>query len=58
MISNSQLVNNSHKNDTEVTFNNIQKRKIKEKFMQIALENLDFTNDPYYIRGNDNNVFL
>ncbi|AIB09862.1 mRNA splicing factor 3A subunit 2 (nucleomorph) [Lotharella oceanica] len=35
---------------------NIEKNKTKEKFMQIALENLDFTNDPYYLRDHNNNI--
>lgn len=26
--------------------------------MEIALENLDFSNDPYYIRGDDHKVLL
>jgi len=49
MIPDPTILNNSYKNNSE-------KYKVKEKFMHAALENLDFTNDPYYVRGYDNNI--
>nr|BAS01514.1 mRNA splicing factor 3A subunit 2 [Lotharella vacuolata] len=42
---------------TNLNINNVEvKDKIKQKFTQSALDNLDFSNDPYYIREYNNNI--